>query len=97
MVELERAKKYMHIDYDDDDDIINVCIFAADEYLSGAIGEDFDISSGRAEMLALMVIADLYDNRSSTEAVSAKTRTIVENFAQQLRLELRGKKDDIST
>ena len=42
-------------------------------------------------MLALMVVADLYDNRGTTERVSAKTRTIIENFAQQMRLELRGK------
>lgn len=97
MVELERAKKYMHIDHDDEDDVINSCIFAADEYLNGAIGKGYNETSGRAEMLALMIIADLYDNRSSTEPLSAKTRSIVKDFAQQLRLELRGGKNDVPT
>jgi len=91
VVEIECAKKYMHIDHDDDDDIINSCLFAADEYLKGAIGNNYERTSERANMLALMVTADLYDNRSTTERVSAKTRAIVENFAQQMRLELRGK------
>lgn len=91
MVEIGYAKKYMHIDHDDDDDIISSCIFAADEYLKSAIGNSYDEPSERAQMLALMVVADLYDNRGTTERVSAKTRTIIENFAQQMRLELRGK------
>ena len=97
MVNLEEAKKYMHIDHNDDDVFIGGCIIAADEYLKGAIGENYDTTSERARMLALMVVSDLYDNRGTNERTSLKTRTIVEDFARQMRLELKGGKNGIST
>lgn len=96
MVSLEDAKRYMHIDHDEDDGLINRCISAAEEYLLGAIGDGYDGTSERARMLTLMVVSDLYDNRGTTERASTKTRTIVENFAQQMRLELR-RKSNVST
>lgn len=83
------AKSYMHVDHDDDDIFIYNCIQAAEEYLLGAIGSNYNRNSERARMLALMVVSDLYDNRGITERVSTKIRTIVENFAQQIRLETR--------
>ena len=89
MVSLKDAKSYMHIDHDEDDELINRCIFAAEEYLLDAIGEGYDGTSERARMLTLMVVSDLYDSRGTTERASVKTRTIVENFAQQMRLKLR--------
>lgn len=91
MVSLEDAKSYMHVDHDEDDELINRCISAVEEYLLGAIGDGYDGTSERARMLTLMVVSDLYDNRGTTERASTKTRTIVENFAQQMRLELRRK------
>lgn len=96
MVGLEDAKSYMHIDHDEDDELINQCISAAEEYLLDAIGEGYDGTSERARMLALMVVSDLYDNRGTTERASTKTRAIVENFAQQMRLKLRRKKQCIN-
>lgn len=45
MVSLEEAKRYMHIDHNDDDVFIGGCIIAADEYLKGAIGENYDNTS----------------------------------------------------
>ena len=48
-------------------------------------------------MLALMVVSDLYDNRGTNERTSLKTRTIVEDFARQMRLELKGGKNGVST
>lgn len=91
MVSLEDAKSYMHVDHDEDDELINRCISAAEEYLLGVIGDGYDGTSERARMLTLMVVSDLYDNRGTTERASTKTRTIVANFAQQMRLELRRK------
>ena len=91
MVSLKDAKSYMHVDHDEDDELINQCISAAEEYLLGAVGDGYDDTLERARMLTLMVVCDLYDNRGTTERASVKTRTIVENFAQQMRLELRRK------
>ena len=97
MVNLKDAKSYMHVDHDEDDELINRCILAAEEYLLGAVGNGYDSTSERARMLTLMVVSDLYDNRGTTERASAKTRAIVENFAQQMRLELRRVKNNVST
>lgn len=97
MVSLKDAKSYMHVDHDEDDEVINWCISAAEEYLLGAVGKGYDGSSERARMLTLMVVSDLYDNRGTTERVSVKTRTIVDNFAQQMRLELRRAGNNVST
>ena len=96
MVSLKDAKSYMHVDHDEDDELINQCISAAEEYLLGAVGDGYDDTSERARMLTLMVVSDLYDNRGTTERASVKTRTVVENFAQQMRLELR-RKSNVST
>ena len=96
MVSLKDAKSYMHIDHDEDDELINRCISAAEEYLLGAVGNGYGVTSERAHMLTLMVVSDLYDNRGTTERISVRTRTVVENFSQQMRLELR-RKSNVST
>lgn len=97
MVSLKDAKSYMHVDHDEDDEVINWCIFAAEEYLLGAVGKGYDDSSERARMLTLMVVSDLYDNRGTTERLSIKTRAIVEDFARQMRLEIRRAGNSVST
>ena len=64
-------------------------IKTADSYLKGAIGEDYPKEDPRAIELALIVIADLYDNRDMSAKVSNNVRSIVNDFSMQLRLESR--------
>lgn len=87
IVTLEEAKAYLRVDFNDDDSLINSLIDTADEYLKAAISETYNTTSGRAKMLALIVVGDLYDNREMSEKVSGNVRRLVQNFALQLRLE----------
>lgn len=63
---------------------------AADKYLEGAICKDYDRDDPRAQELAVMVVADLYDNRG---VISSKTeaavRRIARDFIRQMKLEAR--------
>lgn len=90
------ARAYLGIDYADDAMInrnIARMIKTADSFLKGSIGEDYPIDDPRAKELALIIISDLYENRSYQAAsggtVSANTRKLVEDLSMQLRLELR--------
>ncbi len=91
MVNAKDVKNYLGIDYADEmvDKNIKRLIKTADSYLKGAIGEDYPKEDPRAIELALIVIADLYDNRDMSAKVSNNVRSIVNDFSMQLRLESR--------
>ena len=89
MVTLKDVKSYLHIDFDDDDDILQGLILTADEYLRGAVNPNYDTMSERAKMLSLVVISDLYDNRGISDKASGNVRKLVEDFSLQLKLESR--------
>lgn len=95
MVTLKDVKSYLHIDFDDDDDILQGLISTADEYLRGAVNPNYDTMSERAKMLSLIVISDLYDNRGISDKASGNVRKLVEDFSLQLKLESRC--DDVET
>ena len=81
---------YLGIDYADNMVTKNIerAINTADAYLKGAIGDNYPIEDPRAKELALIFIADLYDNRSMIEKVSGNVRRLVDDFMLQLKLEL---------
>lgn len=90
MPTVDEVLYYLGIDYADDMVTRNVerAITVADAYLKGAIGNNYPTDDPRAKELALIFIADLYDNRSVIEKVSGNTRRLVDDFLLQLRLEL---------
>lgn len=81
---------YLGYDYADDmvTKNVNRAIKTADAYLKGAIGDNYPTDDPRAKELALIFIADLYDNRSMIEKVSGNVRRLVDDFLLQLKLEL---------
>ena len=91
VVQAQDVYNYLGIDYDDPMVAANVnrAIRTADAYLKGAVGEDYPSDDPRAQELALIIIADLYDNRGMLEAVNKSVRKLVDDFLLQLRLELR--------
>lgn len=91
VVQAQDVYNYLGIDYDDSMVAANVnrAIRTADAYLKGAVGEDYPSDDPRAQELALIFIADLYDNRGMLEAVNKNVRKLVDDFLLQLRLELR--------
>ena len=72
---------------------VNAALAAADAYLKGAVGEDYPADEPRARELILILVADLYDNRSSTERSVNNVRKFVTDTLLQLRLELRRSKE----
>lgn len=90
MVSLEEAKDYLGIDYADDmvEHNINRMIKTADSMLKGSIGDPYPDDDPRAVELALIIVADLYNNRELSNKVSANVRRFVEDASLQLRLEL---------
>lgn len=86
------VKKYLRVDFNDDDTLIDRLMIAADEFLKGSIGATYDNTGERAKTLSLIVISDLYDNRGlhdDSAKVSNNVRRLVEDFSLQLRLEMR--------
>lgn len=95
VVSVDEVLAYMGIDYADDMVTANIqrAIKTADYYLKGSIGENYPVEDPRSKELALIIVADLYDNRSLQAlgggSISSNTRKLVEDMSLQLRLELR--------
>ena len=91
VVSVDEVLAYLGIDYSDDMINTNIerAIKTADAYLKGSIGENYPVKDPRSKELALLLVADLYDNRGLTSTVSGNTRRLVEDLSLQLRLELR--------
>ena len=90
MPTLDEVKGYLRIDHDADDALLASLLAAADGYLAGAIGADYPKEDPRAKALALLVVSDLYEQRSLTgdAKVRENTRRLVADMCLQLRLEL---------
>ena len=87
----EDVLDYLGIDYADEKVLSNIdkAIKTADRILKGSIGENYPKDDERAQELAKMIVADLYDNRGLKDTVSGNTRKLVDDLSWQLRLELR--------
>lgn len=96
VVSVDEVLAYLGIDYADDMVNTNIerAIKTADAYLKGSIGENYPVQDPRSKELALLLVADLYDNRGLTSTVSGNTRRLVEDLSLQLRLELRRGSDE---
>ena len=92
MVSVQDVKNYLGIDYADEMVEANISrmIRSADSYLKGSIGENYPDDDPRAVELALIIIADLYDNRELSDKVSGNVRRFVNDVSLQLRVELMG-------
>ena len=100
VVTVEEVLAYLGIDYADEMTSTNIsrAIQTADRYLKGALGEDYPKEDHRCKELALIVVSDLYDNRGLQAqgggTVSGNTRKLFDDFALQIRLELRRSADN---
>lgn len=85
---------YLSLDYPDEVVLrrIRSLIAAVDSYLQGAIGKDYAIavepeSLAMAREIGLMLIAELYENRSATQKERAVVRTLLSSMLLQLQIE----------
>ena len=62
-MDIDLVKKFLKVDYDDDNDYIELLINAAKEYVIDALGKcNEDIA--RVRLLELVIISDMYEKRS---------------------------------
>lgn len=85
---LEDCKKYSRIDYDDDDDILELMIDTTLEEMSELIPTfNSENLSSRQRLLLLVSVKDLYDNR---EKFSKDTRVMQHAVSSMLLKEMYG-------
>lgn len=89
----EAVKKYLRIDYDEDDDQIEQMIKSAKEYIVGAVGR-YNENSEKAKILFMAVVQDLYDNRSLMVTEQQRTRMAYTFASIILQLQYEGDGDD---
>lgn len=85
VVSVEEAKQHLRVDSDEEDIYIQSIIAASEEFIKNATGRTFDETSKLAKVVILLMIADMYENRTmSVDKVGTKTRDIVSMMLVQL-------------
>ncbi len=83
-VQLNAAKAYMKISYDDDDGLISALIEASEEYLKGA-GVRQEVAPASYELIVNDMVLRQYDGRDS-DAEHAAASPLVRRMLTQLKL-----------
>jgi len=91
MLSLDDVKNFIRVDYDDDDNLINLLIDNAEIYLKDAI-DDYDSKiknerfQNKARLAMLVLISNWYDNRDFAEfKVDEKVRYTIHSLIQQMK------------
>lgn len=87
LMNLASVKKYLRIDFDGDDEILEIIMQAAADYIKSAVG-DFNAEDPRVKLLFLNIIASMYENRLySVDTTNEKLSWINSSLLLQLQLE----------
>lgn len=93
MLTLDKIKKSLRIDYDDEDDYLQVLQSAAKMYIINAVGK-YDDDDPLFELLALNIIGDMYKNREyTTDRIAKKPTYTIQSIVQQLQLDQYAEKE----
>lgn len=92
MLNLREALDYLGIDAEDDMIINNIRrqIEVADCHLKAAVGDDYPADDPRMKEVALMIIGELYDNRTLSSKEESRINSLARQYMRQIRLEMRG-------
>ncbi|MDU6116091.1 MAG: head-tail connector protein [Paeniclostridium sordellii] len=84
---LEEAKKFLKVDFDDDDEEIQDCIDAAEEYLKDATGKEFTSENKRAKRYCKVLVNEWYKDKGLMEdgKVTKKVRFTLTSIITQLK------------
>mgnify|MGYP001238896923 CR=1 FL=1 len=83
---LEEAKKWLRVDGDDEDSLIDMLIKAAETYLHNAVEVEFDHTNQLAKLFCLVLCADWYENRDMIgQQPSDKVRFTIQSIMAQLQ------------
>ena len=85
-MDIEYIKEFLKVYFDDDDTYIKLLYDVAKEYITDSIGE-YDETSARHKLLALNIIANLYENRLYTiDKSNEKVMYTLRSMILQLQL-----------
>lgn len=83
---LEIIKSYMKIDFDDDDELLEMFLGAARLYLMSALEcEKLDETDNRVKVALLALVSDWYEHRAYTGDPSPKVRYTIRSIVMQLQ------------
>ncbi len=88
------VKRFLKVDFDDDDDYIELCIQAAKEYVKNTVGKPALNAQGNVKendalvnLLVLTLCTEFYDRRSFTvDKANEKVRYTIRSITRQLEL-----------
>lgn len=87
LVNLASVKKYLRIDFDGDDEILEIIMQAAADYIKSAVGY-YNAEDPRVKLLFLNITASMYENRLySVDTTNEKLSWINSSLLLQLQLE----------
>lgn len=83
-MELDLVKKWIKVDYDDDDDLITLEKQAAEQYVVNAVGE-YDDTDPLMRLLVLFLVGESYKNRTYSISVNDRNAYTVRSIVSQLQ------------
>ncbi|MED4969738.1 head-tail connector protein [Parageobacillus toebii] len=94
IVSIDEAKEWLRVDHNDEDNMIQMLIKAAEKYLKNATGNTFDSSNELAQLFCLVLVADWYENREMIGKATDQTRPIIQSILTQLTYSYGGDSDE---
>ncbi len=86
IIDLSFARKWLREPPEEDNDIIELIIGAAEEYLKNATGRTFDDTNNQARLFCLVLVTDWYENRDLIGTKpSEKVRFSIQSMLIQLQ------------
>ena len=88
MLNLDKVKNYLKVDFDDDDIIIETYIIATEKFLKKLCEKNEFVEDKQelAEIYMLAMINELYNSRNLTvDKAEQRVRTIMQSILNQLR------------
>lgn len=92
-MELATVKKYIKVDYDDDDDLIAILQRSAEVYVVNAVGR-YDDSDPLMRLLVLCLCAEYHERRAYHISVNDKPSDTVKSIIRQLQMDEYGGDDE---
>ncbi|MBR1382782.1 MAG: head-tail connector protein [Ruminococcus sp.] len=94
-MELATIKKFIKVDYEEDDDIIIIMKDAAEQYIEEAVGV-YEDSDPLMQLLVLNLVNDMHTRRTYTVTDEMKKQYTTSSIMMQLQLKYDGDDDDDS-
>lgn len=93
-MDISLIKQFLKVDFDDDDNVINLMAEVAERYITAAVGS-CDYEDPRVRILALVIITELYEKRSySVEKAGVKAQYTIRSIIAQLQAEQEMSEDE---